>query len=43
MSVGVRGPMILISGDGELCSWSEDGVALKTSYDVFVVRVVGNG
>lgn len=41
MSVRVRGPKNLICGDGELCSWSEDGVALKTSYDVFVVRVVG--
>lgn len=41
MSVGVRGPMILICGDGERHSWIEDGVVMRISYDVFVVRVVG--
>lgn len=41
MSVGVRGPTNLICGDGELCSWNEDGVVMKTSHDVYVVRVVG--
>ena len=41
MSVRVRGPMILISGDGERHSWNEDGDVRKISYDVFVVRVVG--
>lgn len=41
MSVGVRGPTNLICGDGELCSWSEDGDVRKISYDVVGVRVVG--
>lgn len=43
MSVRVRGPKNLIYGDGELCSWSEDGDVVRISYDVYVVRVVGNG
>ena len=43
MSVRVRGPKNLICGDGELCLWNEDGIAMKISYDVFVVRVIGNG
>lgn len=41
MSVGVRGPKNSICGDGELCSWSEDGDVMRISYNVFVVRVVG--
>lgn len=41
MSVRVRGPKNLIYGDGELCSWSEDGDVVRISYDVYVVRVVG--
>lgn len=43
MSVGVRGPTNLICGDGERHSWSEDGDVMRISYNVFVVRVVGNG
>lgn len=41
MSVGLRGPKNLICGDGERHSWIEDGVVMRISYDVFVVRVVG--
>lgn len=41
MSVRVRGPKNLICGDGERHSWIEDGVVMRISYDVFVVRVVG--
>lgn len=41
MSVRVRGPKNSICGDGELCSWSEDGDVMRISYNVFVVRVVG--
>ena len=43
MSVELRGPTNLINGDGEWCLWIEDGDVMKISYDVFVVRVVGNG
>ena len=43
MSVELRGPKNSICGDGELCSWSEDGDVMRISYNVFVVRVVGNG
>ena len=43
MSVELRGPKNSICGDGELCSWSEDGDVMRISYNVFVVRVVGSG
>ena len=43
MSVRVRGPTNSICGDGERHSWNEDGYVMRASYDVFVVRVVGNG
>lgn len=43
MSVGVRGPMILISGDGELYLWIEDGDVMRTSYHAFMLCVVGIG
>ena len=41
MSVGARGPTNSIPGDGERHWWNEDGVVMRISYDVFVVRVVG--
>lgn len=41
MSVGVRGPMILISGDGQRHSWSEDGDVMGISHDAFMLCVVG--
>ena len=43
MSVRVRGPKNLIYGDGELCSWSEDGDVVRISYDAFMLCVVGIG
>lgn len=43
MSVELRGPKNSICGDGELCSWSEDGDVMRTSYHAFMLCVVGIG